>query len=355
MSKNLSNKKLAIILFNLGGPDSIKTVKPFLFNLFYDPAIIRFKNPMRWIIAKIISTFRTKKAQNIYQLIGGKSPLLEETIAQADALKERLREISGAAFEIFICMRHWYPRAAELIKNLNKYEADEIILLPLYPQFSTTTTGSSINEFKKLTAKDYSLSKIPIKTICCYFNDAKFIEAHVALIKQAIASLDLDTKNNHRVLFSAHSLPKKIIEDGDPYQWQIEQTVKNIVDHLDINNLDYKLAYQSKATPVEWLTPDTEEEIRQTCIERKALIVIPLAFVSEHVETLVELDIEYKAIADQYKIKYIRIPTLRVDNIFINSLSEMIINLQTSKDHIISNSKGIRVCPKEFTACPCNL
>lgn len=345
----LNPKKTAIVLLNLGGPDSLRSVKPFLFNLFYDPAIIRLSRPLRWIVAQVISTLRDKKAQNIYSLIGGKSSLLEETLKQQQALDIVLSSRINTKFKSFICMRHWHPRASEVLENIKNFSPTEIILVPLYPQFSSTTSGSSINEFKSLVAGDAGLSNVPLKTLCCYFNDEKFIDAHISLIKDAIGKLH--SNENYRILFSAHSLPKKIIDEGDPYQWQIEQTVAKIVSKLHMPGLDYKITYQSRATPVEWLKPDTEEEIKAACTIKKSLIIVPIAFVSEHVETLVELDIEYKALADKDKIQYTRVPTLGINNIFIEALSEMIVNFSNNNQHL-SNCKQMRVCPQNFSSCP---
>lgn len=347
-----NHKKTAIVLFNLGGPDSLKSVKPFLFNLFYDPAIIRLPNPFRWVVAKIISTLRDKKAQNIYSTIGGKSSLLEETQKQKNALESALKSKLAGEFKIFICMRHWHPRAPEVLKNIEDFNPTEIISVPLYPQFSTTTSGSSIKEFNSLLALNENLKKLPLKTICCYFNDEKFIDAHVSLILEATSKLA--SIENQRILFSAHGLPKKIIDAGDPYQWQIEQTVEKIINKLQIPNLDYKITYQSRATPVEWLKPDTEDEIKAAYLMKKSLIIVPVAFVSEHVETLVELDIEYKALADRDKIQYIRVPTLGINNIFIEATSDMIVNFSKNKQQL-KNCKQVRSCLPHFTDCPCKI
>lgn len=342
MSENSDTKKVAIVLFNLGGPDSLSAVKPFLFNLFYDKAIITLPNPFRWLIAKIISITRAKKAKSIYSQVGNKSPILEETEAQKNALVEKLKQNLGANFKIFICMRHWRPNSTNVVKEVMKYGPSEIILLPLYPQFSTTTTGSSINDFKK----SWQGSNIPIKIICCYPTDKNFITSHVSLINESLEKLE--DKNNFRILFSAHGLPVKIIHAGDPYQWQIEQTVKNIVNNIGINNLDYKITYQSRVGPVEWLKPDTSDEIKVAGQEKKSLIIVPISFVSEHVETLVELDIEYREIANKYNLEYIRVPTLRTNEIFIDSISKIICSNFKSSDR-----QTKRICPKDFINCLC--
>ncbi len=353
----ISQKKIAIVLFNLGGPNNLSSVKQFLFNLFYDKAIINLPNPLRFILAKIISIIREKKSQKIYSLIGNKSPILQETESQKFAIKEKLKQILNENFKIFIAMRHFYPNSEETVKRISDYDPSEIILLPLYPQFSSTTTGSSIKDFISFFHKNrYSNSNIPIKAICCYPIDDQFIKAHLLLIKQSLKKLK--NKDIFRILFSAHGLPTKIIKAGDPYQWQIERTVEDLVSNLNIDNLDYKITYQSRVGPVEWLRPNTEDEIEIAGKENKSLIIVPIAFVSEHVETLVELDIEYRKIADKYKIEYIRTPALGVNKLFINSLTKMISNLVGCGEetkNLICSSINKKICPDNFTMCPCNL
>lgn len=368
MSENSQNKdvrKIAIVLFNLGGPDSLDSVKNFLFNLFYDPSIIRLPKPFRFILAKLISNLRANKAKNIYSMIGGKSPILEQTINQKNALQKKLEEKTRSEnieFEILIYMRHWHPMAEEVVEKIKAIEPAEIVLLPLYPQFSTTTTGSSIADFMHNFTKIYGTDKKKpppsVRTICCYPTDDDFILAHSSLIKQAIEKVK---NKNFRILFSAHGLPVKIIKDGDPYQWQIEQTVEALVKRLNIPDLDYKITYQSRVGPVEWLKPDTEHEVENTCKEGKSLVIIPIAFVSEHVETLVELDIEYRSIAQKYSIPYIRIPTLQINDIFIDSLAKSVINilddvklqLKDQGDFLITSSSLKRICPDKFVSCLC--
>ncbi|MGI4753308.1 MAG: ferrochelatase [Janthinobacterium lividum] len=341
---NINKKRIAIVLFNLGGPDSLKSVKPFLFNLFYDKAIINLPNPLRYIIAKLISTTREKKSQKIYSLIGGKSPLLEETEKQKLALAENLKQATNEDFNIFINMRYASPKIEETIKQIKEYNPTEVILLPLYPQFSTTTTGSSVKNF----LSNFNIN-IPVKVVCCYPVEENFIKAHTALIKEKIFD------KNSKVLFSAHGLPKKIIDAGDPYSFQVEETVKAVVKELNIKDLDYKVTYQSKVGPVEWLKPNTEDEIEIAGKQNKNIIIVPIAFVSEHVETLVELDIEYKLIADKYKIKYNRTPTLSTNKIFIKSLTSTLLKFINKKedDFLVASSNSERICPDKFSKCLC--
>lgn len=349
-------RKIAIVLLNLGGPSSLRKVKQFLFNLFYDKAIINLPNPIRFIFAKLISVIREKKSQHLYSLIGGKSPILQETELQRLAIIAKLKQILNEDFDIFITMRYSSPGSKEVVKSIMKYNPSEIILLPLYPQFSTATTKSSVEDIMSSLAKN-KLTHIPVKTICCYPTDSEFIAAHSSIIKQSIENLK--NKEKYRILFSAHSLPEKIIKSGDPYQWQVEKTVEKILFQVKIDDLDYKIVYQSKIGPVKWLGPSTEDEIEKAGKENKSLIIVPIAFVSEHVETLVELDIEYINIANKYGIEYVRVPALGVNKLFIDSLTKMILRLvkqEWSKDinHLIVSSVNKKLCLSHFTMCLCN-
>jgi len=350
MSKASDSKKTAIVLFNLGGPDSLKAVKPFLFNLFNDRNIITLPWFFRYLIAWFISSRRENTAREIYSKMGGKSTILEETINQANALKLELSDKIKTEFDIFICMRHWHPMTSEVISRLENYRPDEIILVPLYPQFSTTTTASSIEEFTKIKNKS-SIKDITSKVICCYPQDDNFAKAHASLITKAIEQIK--DKNNYRILFSAHGLPKKIIESGDPYQWQVEASVNAIIDQMPFDGFDYKITYQSKVGPLEWIGPNTEDEIGIAVKQRKELVIVPVAFVSEHSETLVELDIEYKEIANKNGVNYIRVPTLSINNLFIKSLSEVILKAKEKDGEFLTSSSFSRICPSDFTKCPC--
>ncbi len=334
------DKKIAVVLFNLGGPDSPKAIKSFLFNLFYDKHIIDLPNPWRWLIAKLISNLRAKTAKNIYSHTGNKSPILVETKKQQEALTDRLTQVLDANLKVFICMRHWHPMAGEAVAEIIQYNPSEILLLPLYPQFSTTTTGSSINDF--IAALNKHKKNIKVKQICCYPTVSGLINGHVHLISNSLTKLKSE---NFRLLFSAHGLPLKTIKAGDPYQWQVQQTVKEVVEKLQISNLDYKLTYQSRVGPLKWLQPNTEEEIQLAASEGKALIIVPISFVSEHVETLVELDIEYGKIASKYSVEYIRVPALSINEHFIDALSRLVI--ETTNTTIAAT----RICPQNFSKC----
>jgi ferrochelatase len=349
MSKITKNKKTAIVLFNLGGPDNLKAVKPFLFNLFFDKNIIRVSAFFRYFIAKLIAFRRAPIARKIYENIGGRSPIVPETEKQINALKEALKKDFNTDFKIFMCMRHWHPMSFEIVEKIKNYSPDEIILLPLYPQFSTTTSGSSIEDFKQELIRQKIIAEC--KTICCYSEDEDFTKAHAELIDEAIEKIS--DKDNYQILFSAHGLPKKIVEDGDPYQWQVERTVNAVLDNMKNSELDYKITYQSRVGPMEWLKPDTEEEIKVAVLQKKELIVVPIAFVSEHVETLVELDIEYKKIAEKGGINYIRVPALGTNKYFINSLKNVILKASNKSGSFLLSNELSRKCPGDYKNCPC--
>ena len=334
--------KKAIILFNLGGPDSLSAVEPFLFNLFNDPAIISLPSILRYPLAKFISKRRTPIAKAIYAEMGGKSPILEETQTQADAIEKSL-ENEKDEYKCFIVMRCWNPRASESIKKVKEYNPHQIILLPLYPQYSNATSGSSINEWLDICKKENFTKET--KIICCYPTEKDFILSYSNLIKEKI---DLEKLNEITLIFSAHGLPENKIKKGDPYQWQVEQSVKKLVEKISIKNLNYILTYQSRVGPLKWIGPSTEKVIKDEALKERIIIVVPVAFVSEHSETLVELDIEYKKLAKENGSKdYIRIPAVTVNKDFINSLRSSIL-LASSGEKYTSSIK----CLEKFKKCP---
>ncbi len=322
----MSKKKIAVILFNLGGPDSLKAVKPFLFNLFYDPAIFALKNPLRWFVAKTISHKRTKFAQDIYDQVGGKSPLLEQTKAQAKALENKLNEDNDKEYSCFISMRYWHPRSVETAKKVKEFNPDHIVLLPLYPHYSITTTGSSLIDWVK-SSKKINLDA-PYSVIKDYPVTAGYIDAHIDLIQKAQEKID--DLANYRILYSAHGLPEKTIEAGDPYQDQIEQNCLAIQKRL--GHPDHIISYQSRVGPMKWIGPYTNDEITRAGKEGKSLIIVPISFVSEHAETLVELDIEYAKLAKEVGVKnYIRIATISCHEAYITALSDLTQNILQDK------------------------
>ncbi|MBJ26553.1 MAG: ferrochelatase [Alphaproteobacteria bacterium] len=314
--------KTAVVLFNLGGPDSLNAVRPFLYNLFSDKAIIGAPTPIRQLIAHIISQRRSNTAKEIYEHLGGKSPILEQTELQSLALKKRLESESPEdEIEIFISMRYWKPFVEETIINVEKFNPQQIVLLPLYPQFSTTTTGSAFNSWWKST-KGSILEHIPTVTICSYPSNKGLISAQTDLIREAIQTNRL---SDYRLLLSAHGLPKKIIQQGDPYQKQVEKTASAIVEGLGIEKLDWCICYQSRVGPLEWIGPATEDEIKKAGKDKKNVMIVPIAFISEHSETLVELDIEYLKLAKDCGVEeYHRVPTVGTHEDFISGLANLV-------------------------------
>jgi ferrochelatase len=339
--------KKAIILFNLGGPDKLENVEPFLFNLFNDPAILNLPALLRYPLAKLISNRRAPVAKKIYAELGGSSPILKLTKDQSDALEMKLNQSQKEdEYKCFIIMRCWNPRAKDVIKDVQLYGPDEVVLMPLYPQYSAATSGSSIKEWKDICKKnDYH---VKTSTICCYPTDKNFINAHTKEITKKIKDL-----KNFKLIFSAHGLPEKNIKKGDPYQWQVEQSVKKIVESLNDENLDWILSYQSRVGPLKWIGPSTETIIIENSKIGKHIVLVPIAFVSEHSETLVELDIEYKEIADANGCKnYTRVPALGINEDFIKAMSELIIKKNEYK--INENLYPPKIqCPSNFKKCPC--
>ena len=243
-----------VILFNLGGPDKLESVEPFLFNLFNDPEILSIPSIFRYPLAKFISKRRAPIAKNIYKEIGNKSPILELTQEQATSLEKSLS--AKGNYKCFVVMRCWHPRAIDVIKKVKEFNPDEIILLPLYPQFSAATSGSSINEWKDLCKKENF--NVKTKTICCYPTESNFIKSHANLIRKTIHNTE---SKNFKLLFSAHGLPEIKIKKGDPYQWQVEETVKRIMVELKDENLNHTISYQSRVGPLKWIGPSTDDEI----------------------------------------------------------------------------------------------
>ena len=339
--------KKAIILFNLGGPDKIENVEPFLFNLFNDPAILNLPTFLRYPLAKLISNRRAPVAKKIYAELGGSSPILRLTKEQSSALEIKLNQTQEEdEYKCFIIMRCWHPRAKDVIKDVQLYNPNEVVLMPLYPQYSAATSGSSIKEWKDVCRKNNY--HVKTSTICCYPTDQNFINAHTKEIIKKIKDL-----KNFKLIFSAHGLPEKNIKKGDPYQWQVEQSVKKIVENLNDENLDWILSYQSRVGPLKWIGPSTETIIIENSKLGKHIVLVPIAFVSEHSETLVELDIEYKEIADANGCKnYTRVPALGINEDFIKAMSELIIKKNEYK--INENLYPPKIqCPSNFKKCPC--
>lgn len=338
----MTSRRVAIILFNLGGPDSPKAVRPFLFNLFNDKAIISAPQPFRFLIAQLISRTREKSAKANYAFMGGSSPILPETQKQADALEAAIAQrVSNVTFKCFPAMSYWKPFVKDAAKAAEAWGATDAVLLPLYPQFSSTTSASSLAAWAKA-------SRLPSSTICCYPSGQKFAQAHADTILTAWRQGG--SPPTPRVLFSAHGLPQSVIERGDPYQWQVEQTVA-AVRRLLPSDWDAVICYQSRVGPLKWIGPSTEEELHRASTDRQGVIVSPIAFVSEHIETLVELDIEYAQRAQELGLPYyLRAPALGAEPAFIDALADFVERALTAPGKVEPDSGG-RICPASMKLC----
>lgn len=343
-----SPRRVAVVLFNLGGPDSPAAVEPFLFNLFNDRNIIDLPSVVRWPLAKLISSRRAKAAGAIYQAMGGRSPILPNTERQAAALEASLGDLG--ALKVFIAMRYWHPLTAETVAAVKAFAPDEIILLPLYPQFSTTTTESSTRVWRD-AAKKQRL-EAPQKLVCCYPTEPGFVAAVAKVTAETIARAKAKTTAPIRVIFSAHGLPKKIVDRGDPYVAQVSATVHAVVERLGLAASEWLVAFQSRVGPLEWVGPATDHSIEEAAGAGKAVIVVPVAFVSEHSETLVELDIEYRHLAEKRgAAAYERAPTVSEEPDFIAGLAQLVRNALQDRKRVQPGSGG-QVC-KEWPRCAC--
>ncbi|MDQ2802763.1 MAG: ferrochelatase [Pseudomonadota bacterium] len=352
--KEAAASRVAIVLFNLGGPDRPEAIRPFLVNLFTDPAILRVPFFVRPFLARRIARSRLAPATANYALLGGRSPLLELTQRQAVALEAALPELDA---KCFIAMRYWHPFSVEAARAVKAWGADEVLLLPLYPQLSTTTTGSSLADWREAAARVGLAARTT--ALCCWPDDAGYVEATAALLRQAwmSARTELDPSVPLRVLFSAHGLPEVIVRAGDPYQWQVECTVRAVLAAWSENEpgqapQDWSICYQSRATPQKWLEPSTDQEIERAAHDRTAVLVVPIAFVSEHSETLVELDVEYRQLAKRVGVPgYFRAPAQNDDSGFIAALAGLVRRARAAGPGLCNHAGG-RICPAEFVGCP---
>lgn len=334
-------RRIAVVLFNLGGPDDQASVKPFLFNLFSDPAIIGVPNPFRALLARLISSRRETSAQANYALMGGGSPLLPETRRQATSLAETLSELlPGDEVRAFIAMRYWSPLTEQTAAEVAAFAPHEIVLLPLYPQFSTTTTQSSLKAWREL----YSGPGVS-RTVCCYPEGPGWISVQADGVKAKLAEAG---DRPVRVLFSAHGIPENLVHrKGDPYQEQIETTCAAIAAHAQLT--DWSICYQSRVGPMKWLGPSTPDAIAKAARDGVGVVVAPVAFVSEHIETLVELDIEYAELAHELGVApYLRSPAVGVAAPFIRTLADAAVEA-LSRTGTAPYGPG---CRGNWKACP---
>lgn len=343
--------RVGVLLLNLGGPDKLEDVGPFLYNLFSDPEIIRL--PFRWLqqpLAWFIASRRTRTSQENYKQIGGGSPLRRITEAQGEALKEQLSHL-GQEAKIYVGMRYWNPYTEEAIAQITQDNIEHLVILPLYPQFSISTSGSSFRLLEKLWQEDPKLQPIDYTVIPSWYKEPGYLQAMAELIAQELEQFP--NPDEVHIFFSAHGVPKSYVEEaGDPYQQEIEECTALIMQTLNRPNV-HTLAYQSRVGPVEWLQPYTEDALKELGAKGvKDLVVVPISFVSEHIETLQEIDIEYREVAEEAGIhNFRRVPAPNTHPVFINALADLVIDALKNPSFKLSQAaqmkKRVKMYPQE--------
>jgi protoporphyrin/coproporphyrin ferrochelatase len=343
--------RVGVLLLNLGGPDKLEDVRPFLYNLFSDPEIIRL--PIPWLqspLAWFISTARSQRSQENYKLIGGGSPLRRITEEQGQALREQLQH-NGQDVSVYIGMRYWHPFTEEAIAQIKRDGVDRLVILPLYPQFSISTSGSSFRLLEAMWLADPQLQQINYTLVPSWYQRPGYLQAMADLIAQELDKLP--NPNDAHIFFSAHGVPVSYVEEaGDPYQREIEACTALIMQTLHRPNA-HTLAYQSRVGPVEWLQPYTEEAIQELAEKQvKTLVVVPISFVSEHIETLQEIDMEYREVAETAGIHHFyRVPALNTHPVFIADLANMVSDALTTQNvqfsDVIQPDKSVKIYPPE--------
>jgi|SRR5216117_2849452 len=315
--------KIGVLLFNLGGPETLRDVKPFLYRLFSDPEIVRVKwGPLRKALAYTIATFRRKTSEGYYRQIGGGSPLRRLTEEQASALASELK-IRGRNAETFVGMCTWHPLLDEAIEKVAGSHVDKLVILPLFPQYSVTTTGSGFSVLRQLIDKRPWFKNLEVQWVSSWPEHPGYIESVAQAIQRELAKFPNPGKAH--LLFSAHSIPESYVRNGDPYLDQTKTTVELIMGRLGRIN-PYQLSFQSKIGPVRWLQPFTSDVITQLGREGiHDVLVVPISFVSEHIETLYELDILFKKVAQEAGVEnFRRVPALNSDPVFIRALADIV-------------------------------
>jgi protoporphyrin/coproporphyrin ferrochelatase len=343
--------RVGVLLLNLGGPDKLEDVGPFLYNLFSDPEIIRL--PFRWLqkpLAWFIASRRTRTSQENYKQIGGGSPLRRITEAQGEALKEKLGYL-GQEANIYVGMRYWHPYTEEAIATLTQDNIERLVILPLYPQFSISTSGSSFRLLEKLWQEDPKFQRLDYTVIPSWYKQPSYLQAMAELIAQELEQFP--NPDQVHIFFSAHGVPKSYVEEaGDPYQQEIEDCTALIMQTLNRPNV-HTLAYQSRVGPVEWLQPYTEDALKELGAQGvKDLVVVPISFVSEHIETLQEIDIEYREVAEESGIdNFRRVPAPNTHPVFIQALADLVIDALKNPSFKLSQAaqmkKRVKMYPQE--------
>ncbi|GJY26588.1 ferrochelatase-2, chloroplastic-like protein [Tanacetum coccineum] len=327
---HVEEEKVGVLLLNLGGPETLNDVQPFLYNLFADPDIIRLPRLFQFLqrpLAKLISTLRAPKSKEGYASIGGGSPLRKITDEQADALKMAL-EAKEVPANVYVAMRYWYPFTEEAVQQIKKDKITRLVVLPLYPQYSISTTGSSVRVLQSLFSEDKTLSRLPVAIIQSWYQREGYVKSMADLIQKELESFG--SPEEVMIFFSAHGVPETYVRDaGDPYKDQMEECIYLIMQELKARGVDndHKLAYQSRVGPVQWLKPYTDEvlvELGKGGV--KSLLAVPVSFVSEHIETLEEIDMEYKELALESGVEnWGRVPALGCTSTFITDLADAVI------------------------------
>ena len=346
--------RVGVLLLNLGGPEKLEDVRPFLFNLFADPEIIRIPFPfLQKPLAWFISSRRAKTSQENYQQIGGGSPLRRITEEQGEALKSALAE-KGQDSEVYIGMRYWHPFTEEAVDKIKQDGIKKLVVLPLYPQYSISTSGSSFRQLEQMWDEDNKLQDIDYTLIPSWYARPGYVNSMANLIRDELDKLEEPDKAH--VFFSAHGVPVSYVEEfGDPYQREIEHCTDLIMQALGRPN-EHTLAYQSRVGPIEWLQPYTEDAIEELGAKgTEHLVVVPISFVSEHIETLQEIDIEYRELAEEAGIhNFHRVPALNTYDGFINDLADMVDEATSEKPVHFSDlekpEKKVKIYPQDKSA-----
>ena len=315
-----STNKHALILLNMGGPDSLEAVQPFLYNLFSDRELIQLPAGalLQKPFARLISYFRAKKVVENYRAIGGKSPLLEWTQKQAAGIAERL----GEGVVPCVVMRYWHPFASEALSELKANGITEATVVSMYPHYTGATTGSSVNDFKRTAAAIYP--ELKYRVVDQWHDWPLYLDSLANRVREGLETFHELTRDDVQILFSAHALPQKFIDRGDPYQRQVEETAQGVMER--IGNYAWSIAYQSRSGPVKWMEPGTEEEItRLAAAGHQSLLMVPVSFVSDHIETLEEIDMEYRELAVSSGIvNFCRAPSLNDHGDFLDAMAALV-------------------------------
>ncbi len=313
-------KPTALIFLNMGGPDSLDAVEPFLYNLFSDRELIQLPAGalLQKPFARLISHFRAKKVVENYRMIGGKSPLLEWTQKQVAGTAQRL----GSNFKPYVIMRYWKPRAEQVLAEIKAEGIESAIVVSMYPHYTGATTGSSINDFKRATITVYP--KLEYQLIEDWYDWPNYLDALANRINEGLDNYHDLMRDEVQILFSAHALPQKFIDRGDPYRQQVEETVQGVMQR--VGHYDWSISYQSRSGPVKWMEPGTEEVLQElSAAGHRAVLMVPISFVSDHIETLEEIDVEYRGLATSLGlVNFHRAPSLNDEGDFLDALAALV-------------------------------